>query len=84
MHQAVVVADVNFTRVACADGWAVGVGTKGAVTVVVLLEEEGTSWQPLNMINAPVLNAHALSAVAAEYLVPSSVQAKLAAGLHIS
>jgi hypothetical protein len=84
IHQAVVVADVNFTRVACVDGWAVGFGTEGAVSVVVLLQEQGTSWQPVNMMSAPVVNAQALSAVTHEYLVPASVRAKLATGLHIA
>jgi hypothetical protein len=84
MHQAVAVADVNFTRVACADGWAVGLGTKSAATALVLLEEQGTNWQAINMMSAPVVNARALSAVTADYLVPPSVRAKLAAGLHIA
>jgi hypothetical protein len=84
MHRAVAVAAVAFTRVACVDGWAAGAGTEGTARVLVLLEQQGTSWQPVNMVRTPVLNLHALSAVAAEYLVPSSVRAKLAAGLHIS
>ena len=84
MHQALVVADVNFTRVACADGWAAAAGTEGTVRVLVLLEQQGTGWQPVNLLRTPVITAHALSAVAADYLVPPSLQAKLATGLHIS
>jgi hypothetical protein len=83
MHQAVVVADVSFARVACADGWAAGAGTENAVKVLVLLEQQGTAWQSVNVVGAPLISVHALSAVAAEYLVPSSVLAKLAAGLHL-
>lgn len=84
MHQAVAVVAVAFTRVACADGWAAGAGTEGTARVLVLLQQQGTYWQPVNLVRTPVLNVHALSAVAAEYLVPSSVRAKLAVGLHIS
>jgi hypothetical protein len=35
-------------------------------------------------MSAPAVNAHALSALTAEYLVPASVRAKLAAGLAIA
>ena len=79
-----VVADVSFTRVACADGWAAAAGTENSVRVLVLLEQQGTAWQAVNVVPTPLIGVHALSAVAAEYLVPPSVLAKLAAGLHLS
>jgi hypothetical protein len=82
MHQAVVVDDVTVDRVACADGWAVAAGTRGTSGVLVLLEQQGSGWQAVNLVAAPVIDVHALSAVADEYLVPASVLAELAAGLH--
>jgi hypothetical protein len=84
VHQSVVVADVRVARVACADGWAAAAGTEGTVGVLVLLEQQGTGWQPVNLLRTPVVTVRALAAVAADYLVPASVQAKLATGLHIS
>lgn len=46
--------------------------------------QEFLPWQPVDLLRTPVLNVHALSAVAAQYLVPHSVLAELATGLHIS
>jgi hypothetical protein len=96
MHQAVAVADVRFSAVACADGWAVATGTDASAPVpaatgaaapvkaVALFEQEGTAWQAVNLVNPPSVNAAALASLVANYLVPGSVLAKLEAGLHIA
>jgi hypothetical protein len=83
MQQDLVVAGVNFSRVACADGWAAAIGREGDVGEMALFEEDGTGWQAVASTRAAVVSRGTLSHMVADYLVPSSVLAKLASGLHL-
>jgi hypothetical protein len=62
-----------------------GVGTETSGTkVVVLLEQQGTSWQAMNLVDLRVLKGLGFSAVTtSEYLVPPDVLAKMATALGL-
>jgi hypothetical protein len=85
VHQVVTAADVAFGRVSCADGWAIGVGTEtDGSKVVVLFEQQGTTWQAVNWAVAAKPDKHTFSALTAEYLVPPDVLGKLVSGLGVA
>ncbi|MGD0439200.1 MAG: hypothetical protein ABSB52_01110 [Acidimicrobiales bacterium] len=84
-HQTVTVADITFDRVACVDGWAIGAGTETShLKVVVLMEQQGTTWQAVNLADAPVLGRRLLSRLTAEYLVPPDVLDEIVTGLGVT
>jgi hypothetical protein len=71
---------IDLERVSCVDGWAVGAGVPRDRATLVLLEQQGTGWQAVNTETSKSLTT-SLKALTADYLVPSDVLAKLAAGL---
>jgi hypothetical protein len=85
VHQAVTATDVRFVRVSCADGWAIAVGTETRGSkVMVLLEQQGTSWQAVKWTAASKPDKHTFSTLTSEYLVPPDVLVKLVTGLGVT
>ena len=84
-HQIVTEVDITFDRVACVDGWAIGAGTEtGRLKVVVLMEQQGTTWEAANLADAPVLSKRVLSRLTAEYLVPPDVLGEMVTRLGVA
>jgi hypothetical protein len=67
----------EFSKVACADGWAMAIGTGAGYTtqVVGLFEAEGTRWAPVE-----VDNGDSLGSDPGVYDIPLSLMRQLAAG----